>query len=170
VRPLADKELDELDRSYRPALMSFFLRRLKNSAEAEDLTQEVLLRLAKVDRSELQTPSAYIFSMAANLLRDRARREQVRGDYRGELALDEAFGIDMLDPARIMSGQQALTLLQTALTELPKLTRVIFILHRIENVQRREIARTYRISEAAVDRHLAKAMSYLIARVRGDSG
>ncbi len=163
----ADRELGQLDRAYWPALMAYFLRRLKNHAEAEDMTQDVFVRLAKVDRAELQSPSAYIFGVAANLLRDRARKEQVRFDYRGELAADEGLGVDLLDPSRIMSGRESLAALQAGLMELPRLTRVVFVLHRIENVSRREVAGAFRISEAAVDRHLAKAMAYLVARVRG---
>lgn len=155
--------------THRSALMAYFLRRLKNPAEAEDLTQEVLIRISRVDPADMRSPSAYMFGVAANLLRDRARREQVRGEYQGELALEGDLGIDLLDPSRIMSAQQSLETLQTALGELPKLARTIFILHRIENVPRREIARTYRISEAAVDRQLAKALSYLITRVQGDA-
>lgn len=163
----AASDLDQLNRTYRPALMAFFLRRLHNHAEAEDMTQDVFMRLAKVDRSEMRSVEAYIFQVAANLIRDRARREKYRVDYRGELMADEAAGVDPLDPSRIVGGQQALTVLAEALADLPELTRRIFICHRLESISRRDIASAFRLSESAVDRHLAKALAFLIARVRG---
>lgn len=163
----ADLDLDQLNRTYRPALMAFFLRRLHNHAEAEDMTQDVFVRLARADCSQMRSAEAYIFQIAANLLRDRARREKYRLDYRGELMADEAVGVDPLDPSRIVGGQEALTVLAESLADLPELTRRIFICHRLEAISRRDIASAFRLSESAVDRHLAKALAFLIARVRG---
>jgi RNA polymerase sigma factor (sigma-70 family) len=162
----AEPDLGQLNRTYRPALMAFFLRRLHNHAEAEDMTQDVFVRLAKADRSQMRSAEAYIFQIAANLLRDRARREKYRADYRGDLMADEGVGVDPIDPSRIVGGQQALTVLAASLADLPELTRRIFICHRLESISRRDIASTFRLSEAAVDRHLAKALAFLIARVR----
>jgi RNA polymerase sigma-70 factor (ECF subfamily) len=162
----AEHELGEINRTYRPALMAFFLRRLRNHAEAEDMTQDVFVRLARADRSTMQSADAYIFQIAANLLRDRARREKHRFRYRGDLAAEDDLGVDVLDPSRIVSGQESLTALAVALKDLPELTRRVFICHRLENITRPAIAAAYRISESAVDRHLAKAMAFLIARVR----
>ena len=159
-----EADLDQLNRTYRPALMTFFLRRLRSHAEAEDLTQDVFLRLARVERDAVQSPAAYIFGIAANLLRDRARREQIRFEYRGMFAADPMRGIDEIDPDRVVSGREALANLQSALNELPRLTRRLFILHRIENISRRDLAAAYGLSQAAVDRHLAKAMAHLVAR------
>src|ERR1019366_6772511 len=91
-------ELDQLNRTFRPALMAYFLRRLNNHAEAEDMTQDVFVRLAKADRGAMRSAEAYIFQIAANLLRDRARRQKVRFDYRGERMAEEGLAIDPLDP------------------------------------------------------------------------
>jgi RNA polymerase sigma factor (sigma-70 family) len=167
MKASADADLSELNRTYRPALMAFFLRRLRNHAEAEDMTQDVFVRLARADRSDVRSADAYIFQIAANLLRDRARKEKHRFDYRGELAAENDLSVDQLDPSRIVSGQQSLTALAAALEDLPEPTRQIFICHRLENITRPVIATAYQISESAVDRHLAKAMAFLIARVRG---
>ena len=75
------QQLDDLCRRFRPALLAYFLRRLANPAEAEDLAHEVFLRLVGVPLEQLRSADAYIFHVAANLLRDRARRWKVRNDY-----------------------------------------------------------------------------------------
>jgi RNA polymerase sigma factor (sigma-70 family) len=159
-------ELDQLNRTFRPALVAFFLRRLRNHAEAEDMAQDVFIRLARAERVDVHSTEAYIFQIAVNLLRDRARREKHRSDYRGDLAADDEFGVDCLDPSRIIAGEQSLAALTNALGDLPQLTRAIFICHRLENITRPQIAEAYQLSESSVDRHLAKALAFLITRLR----
>jgi len=162
----AEPDFDQLNRTYRPALMAYFLRRLRNHAEAEDMTQDVFVRLARSDRSAMRSAQAYIFQIAANLLRDRARREKHRFEYRSELQSQDGLGVDTIDPDRILANQQAVSALAIALADLPDLTRRIFICHRLEAISRPAIAEAFSLSESAVDRHLAKAMAFLIARVR----
>jgi RNA polymerase sigma-70 factor (ECF subfamily) len=168
VSATAQNELDQLNRTFRPALIAFFLRRLRNHAEAEDMAQDVFIRLARADRANLRSTEAYIFQIAVNLLRDRARKEKHRTNYRSELSADSELGVDSLDPSRIVGGEESLTVLTTAIRELPQLTRSIFICHRLENIPRPEIGFAYQLSESAVDRHLAKAMAFLIARLRDE--
>src|SRR3546814_4660901 len=72
------KDQSDLGRRWRPVLLAYFLRRVRNHAEAEDLTQELLAKLVSLDGSALDSPEAYIFQMASNLLADRARRFRVR--------------------------------------------------------------------------------------------
>jgi RNA polymerase sigma factor (sigma-70 family) len=161
-------ELDQLNRTFRPALVAFFLRRLGNHAEAEDMAQDVFIRLARAERVDVRSAEAYIFQIAINLLRDRARKEKHRSDYRGDLAADDELGVDSLDPSRIIAGEQSLAVLSNAIRDLPQLTRTIFICHRLENLTRPQIAAAYQLSESAVDRHLTKALAFLIARLRED--
>ena len=156
--------LSQLNRRFRPALMSFFLRRLRNHAEAEDLTQEVFVRLARSGR-EVETAEAYIFQTAANQLRDRARHERTRAAYRLGLGALQAEQVEVLDPARVLVGREALGRLIGGLEELPERTREIFILYRLENMTRVEIAGGLGISVSAVEKHLARAMVHLARRL-----
>jgi len=148
--------------------MAFFLRRLGHHAEAEDLTQEVFVRLASVDTGRMDSSEAYIFRMAANLLRDRSRREKVRFDYRASAQADEQASFDLLDPSRVAAGRQSLEGLASALRELPEDTRTMFVLYRLEHLDRRDIAAAFETSPSTVDRHLARAMAHL-ARRMGDA-
>jgi RNA polymerase sigma-70 factor (ECF subfamily) len=159
---------EQLNRRFRPALMAFFLRRLGHHAEAEDLTQEVFVRLASVDTGHMDSSEAYIFRMAANLLRDRSRREKVRFDYRATAQADEQANLDLLDPSRVAAGRQSLEGLAAALRELPEDTRTMFVLYRLEHLDRRDIAAAFETSPSTVDRHLARAMAHL-ARRMGDA-
>lgn len=145
--------------------MAFFWRRLRDHAEAEDLTQEVFARLMSLPPGQLSQADAYIFQMAANLLRDRSRRERVRGEYRAAMLSAEDFGVEPLDPGRVLAARESLGQVAAALREVPERTRTIFILYRVEAMKKRDIADTYGISTSAVDKHLMKAMAHLLRRL-----
>lgn len=167
MQPERDKDLGQLNRRFRPALMSFFLRRLRNHAEAEDLTQEVFIRLAR-SGAEIETAQAYIFQTAANLLRDRARAETTRAEYRRGLGAIEQTNVELLDPDRILLGREKLAALAAGLRELPERTRGVFILYRLENMTRVDIAASFGISVSAVEKHLSRAMAQLTRKLEAD--
>lgn len=158
-------DLDALNTAYRPALVSFFARRVHSTAEAEDLTQEIFMRLAGADLASIDRPEAYLFTMASNLVRDRARRERVRTSVKEEIEQQPEIGIDLLDPHRVAEGQDMLRGLYAALGELPERTRRIFILYRIENVAKKTIADQFGITESAVEKQVRRAMGFLIDRL-----
>lgn len=162
-------DFEHLSRRFRPALMAYFLRRVVGHAEAEDLTQEVFARLASMDATSIESSEAYVFSIAGNLLRDRGRRDKVRSDYLQRALAEEGVGVDLLDPARIASGQQSIERLARALRALPELTRSVFILHRLENLGRAEIAQAFGLSGSSVDRHLVRALAALAQCVEGEA-
>ena len=152
----------ELDRRLRPALMSFFMRRVRNHAEAEDLTQEVFARLAQRPASAIRSADAYMFQVAANLVRDRARREKVRADYREARRIEDYAGIDPLDPGRVVAGRLELERLGAAIAALPVKTRRIFVLYRIENIDKPTIAASFGLGVRAIEQHIQRALIALL--------
>ncbi|QNA86756.1 sigma-70 family RNA polymerase sigma factor [Sphingomonas sp. So64.6b] len=166
LQPDRDSAAALLSRRFRPALMAFFMRRIYNHAEAEDLTHEVLMRVtergASLDESR---PDGYIFQIATNLLRDRARRARVRTTYQLGLGANEADRIEELDPERVLQARQSLASVVAALKELPERTRTIFILFRLENMKHREIADMLGISIRTVEQHVSRASVSLRARL-----
>lgn len=159
------QQLDELCRRFRPALLAYFLRRVPSPAEAEDLAHDVFLRLAGVPLEQLRSADAFIFHVAANLLKDRARRWKIRGDYAAtQVGAVDAIELEshVLDPERIEVARRSVAALVARLMELPKRTREIFILYRIENVARRNIAQAYGLSLSTVEKEVARATAYLM--------
>lgn len=158
-------QLDAINTAYRPALVSFFARRIHSMVEAEDLTQEVFMRLAGANLETVEKPEAYLFSIASNLLRDRARRQRVRDGIRDEIKQMPDLGIELLDPHRVAEGQDMLNALYAALDELPEKMRRIFILYRIENVAKKTIAEQFGLGESSIDKYIGRAMGLLIDRL-----
>src|SRR3546814_12718639 len=72
--PEASAQAEALNQRFRPALMSFFLRRIHNFAEAEDLTQDVIVRISeRAATIDAARPDAYVFQIAANLRSEERR-------------------------------------------------------------------------------------------------
>ena len=158
MQPDAQASITVMSQRFRPALMSFFLRRIRNPAEAEDLTQEVLMRVAERGAAiDASRPDAYVFQIAANLLRDQGRRQKVRAAYQNGLGMSEATRVEERDPDRVLQAKQSLTTVLDALRQMPERTRTIFILFRLENMMQREIADMLGISIRTVEQHVVRA-------------
>lgn len=155
----------ELNRRWRPALMAFFLRRVRDPAEAEDLTQEVFIRMLATADPAVH-PDAFVFQIARNLIIDRARKLKIRANYRDAIAQDKLRHVDPLDPHQVASGKEHMATFVAAITELPERTRAMFILYRFENMSQDVIGASYGISASAVKQHIAKAMAVLNRKMR----
>jgi RNA polymerase sigma-70 factor (ECF subfamily) len=168
--PRREALLAILDARYRGPLMSFFLRRVRSRDDAEDLTQETFLRLlASSEADRLENAEGFVFTVAANLLRDRARRAAVRGQP-VSLSDDGAFEdataglVEERAPERVLLSREELARALAALDELGERTRDIFILARLENMKQREIAALFGLSVSTVEKHLMRATLHLARR------
>jgi RNA polymerase sigma-70 factor (ECF subfamily) len=147
--------LAELFERYRPALYAYFLRRVRHAADADDLVQDVFVRLGRLDPStEIRDAEAFIFRTAVNLLRDRARRAKTHREA-GELASLEFEPADGVPGAeRVLEAKVELGQVMEALNALGERTRNIFVLRRLEQMKVQDIAAFYTKAQA----HLAKVI------------
>lgn len=162
VTATAEDGLAQLSRRFRPALMSYFLRRVRSHAEAEDLTQEVFVRLSSLDTADWRSAEAYVFRMASNLLADRARRAAVRRRHAAVELYVAGAEVDELDPERVALGRRSLSVMADKLKELPERTRAMFVLYKIEGMNKRAIAETFGCSVSTVEKQVAMAMAHLM--------
>ncbi len=137
----------ELGARFRRPLLTFFLRRIKDRSLAEDLTQDVLLKVVRAcERGQIARADSYVFKVAINLLRDHRRRVLRAGpalflpieeDADGQL---ESQLVEAISPERVLLSEESLADVLRSLKELGELTRNIFILFRLENMKQKDIA------------------------------
>jgi RNA polymerase sigma-70 factor (ECF subfamily) len=161
--------LQALYQQCRPELLHFLLLRSRDLAEAEDICQEIWLRLHVPDRGPIANGRSYLFRIAHNLLIDRMRQQQRR------LRRDRAWadhGADPLseggerpDPApnaeQIILDREEAEQLARALETLPAGAQRVFRMHKIDGLSHGEVAAALGISLSGVEKHMAVAMKYL---------
>ncbi len=162
---------DALAPRFRLPLLRFFERRVKSREDAEELTQEVFVRLLRrPDIEHVANIEGFVFITAANLLKDYYRGRTRRGASRTE-SID---GVDLESPApnprKIVEDRAELRVLLKAIEELSPKCRAVFVLHRLEEIPHAEIARRMGISVSMVEKHIAAALVQLRKRLKDGAG
>ncbi|HEX8031583.1 MAG TPA: RNA polymerase sigma factor [Vicinamibacterales bacterium] len=132
---------------------------------ADDLLQEVWLRLSRLDRGPIAEPRSYLFRMAYNLLLDQrrgSRRTALREREWSEATGPTEPGIsDQPATDRALVAREALSVAEQRLTALGEPTSGIFRRHRVDGRTQRAIAAEYGISISTVEKHLRRAYALL---------
>ena len=166
-----------LDR-HRGEVLRFLAARTGSHDDAEDLLQELWLRLGSATpRGPISNGRAYLFRMANNLALDlsRGRQRAMARDKRwiddgGEVsgAIEERPDPQPRADDALAQAQEA-ALLQQAIAELPPGAARALRLHRFDGLGQGEVALEMGISRSGVEKHLALAMKHL-RRALADCG
>jgi RNA polymerase sigma factor (sigma-70 family) len=154
--------LDRLALRYYAPLASFFRKRTRDTAEVQDLVQQVFLRLAQHrELGEIRNAEGYIFQTASNTLKDHIRNTAVRERFiREKIEIGEEGRSDF-SPERVLLGRESVAQLAAALRQLPERTRDVFMLRCFEGLKHAEIARLQGVSVRTVEKHLERALAHL---------
>lgn len=157
-------------RDNQSVLVRFLARRVRCRATAQDLAQEVFLRIHAIRWRAIYNPRAFLFRIAANLAsthRTQARRRSEVIDELNELLSSD---VDEATPERHILAADELARVAVVLQSLPERTRQILVWHRYDGIQQNEIARSLGISTTAVEKHLRKALALMAEAVRPAGG
>jgi RNA polymerase sigma-70 factor (ECF subfamily) len=152
---------------YTPRLHSFLFRMVRDRGRAEELTQDVFIRLyTAAERYEARTRFAtYAFGIAHNLAlnhlaRSWRQREQSAGDDAPELASDPAQ-----DPSEQLDALRTGAALERAIGELPERQRAALLLRAHEDMDYDAIAEALGTSVPGVKSLLHRARESLLAKL-----
>jgi RNA polymerase sigma factor (sigma-70 family) len=147
---------------YDKQLQRYLAHRLPRPQDAEDLAQEVYLRLLRVDQTKLRKPLAYIYGIAAHVVADftndaRHTRELLSEDQEeGPEESAEALPDDLAD--RLNLQQQ----LERALARLPRMHALVLLAHKHRGLSYEEVAVELGLSIHTVEKYITQAK----ARIR----
>ena len=156
----------------RTDLVRFFAMRLRSVSAAEDLVQDIYVRLSGLEQpAEIQNPMAYLYRLGSNLMLDRLRGER-RTAHRDGAWLDSQttrVGTEEIsaEPSAeaAVAARQRLALLTAAISELNPQTQRIFRMHKLEGLSHPEVAAQLGISRSAVEKHMMAALKHLLRRL-----
>ncbi len=167
-----EQSFEVLLRKYRTPVINFLYRMVRDTAAAEDLAQEVFLRVYRA-RQEY-APSAkfttWMFRIATNLalnaLRDnRYRQLEISMDQPVETNESEQPALEVAD--RTPTAEQQLVartrteLIRNAINVLPEKQRAAVLLHKYQELDYGEIAKILGCSESALKSLLFRAYETL---------
>jgi RNA polymerase sigma-70 factor, ECF subfamily len=171
-----DSSFELLLRKYRTPVVNFLYRMVRDAAAAEDLAQEVFLRVYRARGQYLPTAkfTTWMFRIATNLALNALRD----GRYRQmEVSIDQspvAYSGDgeSEQPALEVADRQAsielelirrdrADLIRRAVESLPEKQRAAVLLHKYQEMDYDEIARVLGCSESALKSLLFRAYETL---------
>lgn len=152
---------ERLYRKHKDALYRFFLRQCGNQALAEELYQEVWLRVIKARESYESKAkfTTWLYRIAHNILVDHYRTPQTETD--DETIAEEIPDNAANDPEVILSGQEKIERFRVQLQNLPKEQLEVFLLKEEAGLSLEEIALTVGANQEAIKSRLRYAVKKL---------
>ncbi|MEM9704255.1 MAG: sigma-70 family RNA polymerase sigma factor, partial [Planctomycetota bacterium] len=172
-----DEAFGELVDRYRDRLVAVFAPMVGSRDEAEDLAQEVFLRIyrARLNYKPTAKFSTYLFhiaqNVARNIRRSKGRRKEVapRGGDEPDLTSSQAIAKEKsaLMPSRLLAKTELRGVVRDALEELNERQKLAVLLHRFEHMSYAEIGESMDLSVPAVKSLLCRARQVLREKLEG---
>jgi len=157
--PLAGAYLEK-----RTQLLRFFTARTGSEAEAQDIVQEIFLRIEGVDSASVANAGAYFYKLGSNILLDRVRarrraraREDAYAATRSDLT-PEGPADDVPSPEAVWAARRRLERVMSVVDAFPTQRRRVFVMHKIEGLSYSEVAEALGVSKSAVEKHMIAAL------------
>lgn len=151
-----------------PRVLGYATRLLGDRGDAEDIAQEVMLRLWRTApdwRSGEAQVSTWVYRVAANLCTDRLRAVKRKGAQALDLVAEPEDGAPSVVDTMIAADRQAA--LHAALAQLPDRQREAVILRHIEGLANPQIADVMQIGVEAVESLISRGKRALTAALSG---
>ena len=163
VGSMASDRMVDVFRGLDAPLRAFLAQQTRSLDDAEDLVQEIFLRLWRMGAStEIRSFKAFAFKMACNLVKDRSRRTYTRMMRQavpaGELQLSD---MGEGEPSGVVQSLQMLAIAAETMAKLRPSTREAFLLYRMEAWSHAQIAAQMGISVSMVEKHVSQATAAL---------
>lgn len=157
-------ELIQTFNEHQQALLGYISKRCNDDHQAEDLLQDLYLKLNSLpEDTDVRYPKAYLYRMANNLAIDYQRRQARLVDSSDETIYEQ---IDESSPEEHLEHAQKLNIVIKAVNELPDKTRDVFRMQRLEQRDKAEVAAAMGISVNMVEKHLRRAIEYCQVKLK----
>ena len=167
-----ERRISEIVAEERARLLNFIRRRVPDSADAEDIVQEVFYELAEANRllMPIEHVTGWLFRVARNRITDLWRKKKpqrftgaaIEDEHGEELRLEDLLPSPEAGPDAMYVRGLLLDELALALEELPREQREVFVAHELEGRSFKELAAE---SGVSVNTLLARKR-YAVLRLR----
>lgn len=142
-----------------PKVKAFAWKVLKSENDAEDIAQDVFVRLW--DNPEIwenqETWNGYIYSMVRNHIYNFLKHKTIESTYQAQLA-EESYSFYEADIHDKLYAKEIELLIKLTLADMPEQRKKVFIMSRQKGMSNQEIAENLQISIRTVERHIYLAL------------
>lgn len=143
---------------YYEGIKSFLYYKIGDIEVAEDIVQEVFLKLwDKRSSIDLKTVKSFLFTVANNMAINHLKHRSivfnfVRNENKSEKVNSPQYELEM---------KEFKENLERLLAEMPENYRVVFLMNRIDKLTYNEIAERLELSVKAIEKRMSNALSFL---------
>ncbi|GAB3358892.1 RNA polymerase sigma-70 factor [Arachidicoccus ginsenosidivorans] len=156
----------ELFREYEQRLFVFVLRILRSEVMAQDIVQEVFLKLWSIKSriADIENINAFLYKLAENKVYDHLRHAAVEKKAREELW--HRIQNSIQDHSQTLIDREYNAIIETAIDRLPPQRKAVYHLSKREGKRHAQIAEALKISPNTVKNHLSEAFKQIGLYVR----
>lgn len=161
---------EKLYQSEYSAIRRFLSRKLGNDQDAQELTQEVFVKIWKADNiGAIGNVRAFVYRVAANLAVDLLRRQKRERNWQQNLTRDEADRVRNITSAAFAEQsleivrKQQIEAIMKVIKQLPVNCQIAFILNKYQGLNYSEVAVRLEVSKSMVEKHISRALAALRA-------
>lgn len=152
---------DTLYMRYSPIVEQFVLSLLKRKEEADDITQNIFLKIweNRSSMSGVHSFRAYLFKMVRNAVYDTFSRRKPTSGLQDSMELGDILRSEDMEGK--ISAKDLNMLMNMAVENMPEQRRRVFRMSRRDGLSHKEISMQLGISTKTVEYHMAKALAEL---------
>lgn len=161
LRSGEEDSFNELFKLYGPRIYRFGLAYLKNKSDAEELMQDVFMRIwekrKNIDVS--RNFKSYIYKIAVNSIYDLIRKKNIEKAFLDFTRENFQPGVETLWHEVIWNDM--LSRLNSLMDKLPKQRKTVFMMSREDGLSNQQIADKLNLSKRTVENQIFRAINYL---------
>ena len=150
----------------REDLLRYFRVRLRSEEAAEDLVQDIYLKIVDRRDEAIDNPTAYLYRLGTNLMLDRIkvrRRAEARGAH-----VSDVGGAQIAEEApadEAAAAKLQLSRILEAVKALPPAAQEAFRLHKLEGLSHAETAAAMGVSRSSIEKYMMASLRLIVAKV-----
>ncbi len=174
IESLDDSDVHPLLACYlerREELVRYFGVRLRSEEAAQDLVQDIYLKITPPPAAPVDNPAAYLYRLGTNLMLDRIKVQRRAGQrdaqWRGAGG-PSATDWETADEPRAddaLAARQRLAQIVAVVNGLPPAVQEAFRLHKLEGLNHAETAAAMGVSRSSVEKYIMTSLKRILAKV-----